>query len=117
MGTVRQYIFCCVVFLLILYPQGVKSVGNDWKYSEKSGNYKVWLGFSLLLYTTAAAFNREANLCAFMSLSAILTAENMPLIDWSSDWSNIFLLIQGDKMYLRIKSSSLISLRTNWGSI
>ena len=25
--------------------------------------------------------------CAFMSLSAILTAQNIPLIDWSKTWS------------------------------
>ena len=35
-----------------------------------------------------------------MSLSAILTAENMPLINWSKTTFNNVLL-QGDKMYLR----------------
>ena len=30
--------------------------------------------------------------CAFMSLSAILTAENMPLIDWSKTTFNNVLL-------------------------
>ena len=41
--------------------------------------------------------------CAFMSLSAILTAENMPLIDWSKTTFNNVLL-QGEKMYLRDRS-------------
>ncbi len=30
--------------------------------------------------------------CAFMSLSAILTAQNIPLIDWSKTTSNNVLL-------------------------
>ena len=49
--------------------------------------------------------------CAFMSLSAILTAENMPLalIDWSKTTFNNVLL-QGDKMYLRALNNGLIVL-------
>ena len=36
--------------------------------------------------------------CAFMSLSALLTAQNIPLIDWSKTTFSInVLLIQGDK--------------------
>ncbi len=37
--------------------------------------------------------------CAFMSLSAILTAQNIPLIDWSKTWSKTTfnnVLLQGD---------------------
>ena len=48
--------------------------------------------------------------CAFMSLSAILTAENMPLIDWSKTTFNNVLILQGDKMYLRALNSGLIVL-------
>ena len=47
--------------------------------------------------------------CAFMSLWAILTAENMPLIDWSKTTFNNVLL-QGDKMYLRALNNGLIVL-------
>jgi hypothetical protein len=47
--------------------------------------------------------------CAFMSLLAILTAENMPLIDWSKTTFNNVLL-QGDKMYLRALNNGLIVL-------
>jgi hypothetical protein len=48
--------------------------------------------------------------CAFMSLSAILTAENMPLIDWSKTTFNNVLILQGDKMYLRALNNGLIVL-------
>ena len=38
--------------------------------------------------------------CAFMSLSAILTAQNIPLIDWSkTTFKNV--LLQGDTMHLK----------------
>ena len=47
--------------------------------------------------------------CAFMSLSAILTAQNIPLIDWSTTTlSNV--LVQGDKMYLKSFSNGSIVL-------
>ena len=46
--------------------------------------------------------------CAFMSLSAILTAENMPLIDWSKTTFINNVLLQGDKMYLRALNNGLI---------
>ena len=38
--------------------------------------------------------------CAFMSLSAVLTTQNIPLIDWSKTTLNNVLL-QGDNMYLQ----------------
>ena len=47
--------------------------------------------------------------CAFMSLSAVLTAQNTPLIDWSTTTFNNVLL-QGDKMYLKALNSGLIVL-------
>ena len=47
--------------------------------------------------------------CAFMSLSAILTAQNIPLIDWSKTTFNNVLL-QGDTMHLRALDHGLIVL-------
>ena len=47
--------------------------------------------------------------CAFMSLSAILAAENNPLIKWSKSTLNNVLL-QGDKMYLKALDDGLINL-------
>lgn len=45
--------------------------------------------------------------CAFMSLSAILTAQNIPLIQWSKMTMNN-ILMQGDKMYLNALSSGFV---------
>ena len=47
--------------------------------------------------------------CAFMSLSAILTAQNIPLIDWSTTTFNN-VLSQGDKLYLKALNNDLIDL-------
>ena len=47
--------------------------------------------------------------CAFMSLSAVLTAQNISLIDWSTTTFNNVLL-QGDKMYLKALNNGLIDL-------
>ena len=47
--------------------------------------------------------------CAFMSLSAILAAENNPLINWSKSTLNNVLL-EGDKMYLKALDDGLINL-------
>ncbi len=47
--------------------------------------------------------------CAFMSLSAVLTAQHNPLIDWSTTTFNNVLL-QGDKMYLKALNSGLVVL-------
>ncbi len=47
--------------------------------------------------------------CAFMSLSAILTAQNIPLIDWSkTTFKNV--LLQGDTMHLKALDHGLIVL-------
>ena len=47
--------------------------------------------------------------CAFMSLSALLTARNIPLSAWSfTTFNNV--LIQGDKMYLRALNNGLLVL-------
>ena len=49
--------------------------------------------------------------CAFMSLSAILTAQNSSLVDWSESTLNNVLL-QGDKMYLNALNNGLSVLYT-----
>ena len=46
--------------------------------------------------------------CAFMSLSAVLTAQNISLIDWSTTFN--IVLLQGDKMYLKALNNGLIDL-------
>ena len=47
--------------------------------------------------------------CAFMSLSAVLTAQHNPLIDWlTTTFNNV--LLQGDKMYLKALNSGLVVL-------
>ena len=49
--------------------------------------------------------------CAFMSLSALLTAQNLPLIDWSkTTFINNVLLIQGNKMYLKALNDGFVVL-------
>ena len=45
--------------------------------------------------------------CAFMCLSAILTAQNRPLINWSKTTFNNVLVL-GDKIYLKTLNSGLI---------
>ena len=47
--------------------------------------------------------------CAFMSLSALLTARNVPFSAWSFATINN-VLIQGDKMYLRALNNGLLIL-------
>ena len=47
--------------------------------------------------------------CAFMSLSAVLTGHNIPVIDWSKTTLDNVLL-QGDKMYLKALNRGLIVL-------
>ena len=44
--------------------------------------------------------------CAFMCLSALLTAQNNPVVAWSKTTFNI--LLQGDSMYLEALKSGLI---------
>ena len=47
--------------------------------------------------------------CAFMSLAAIITAQNNPLIDWSTTmFDNV--LSQGAQMYLKALNKGLIVL-------
>ena len=47
--------------------------------------------------------------CAFMSIVAVVTAQNNPLIDWSTTmFDNV--LSQGDQMYLKALNKGLIVL-------
>ena len=45
--------------------------------------------------------------CAFMSLSALLTARNIPVSEWNSTTIDN-VLIQGDRMYLNALDNGLI---------
>ena len=47
--------------------------------------------------------------CAFMSLAAVITAQNNPLIDWSTTMLDN-VLSQGDQMYLKALNKGLIVL-------
>ena len=49
--------------------------------------------------------------CAFMSLVAVLTAQNIPLIDWSQETLDNVLL-QGDKMYLHALDNGFFVLES-----
>ena len=57
---------------------------------------------SLVLYS-------RGKQCAFVSLSAVLTAQNIPLIDWSTTTFNN-VLSEGGKMYLKALNNGLIDL-------
>ena len=60
------------------------------------------------IHQGAECYNTESRdkQCAFMSLSAILTAERIPLFEWSqSTISNI--LVQGDYMYVKALNNGL----------
>ncbi len=74
------------------------------------GKYGVF--FFHLIYIKAMnylVFNLGGKQCAFMSLSAILTAQNIPLIDWSKTTFNNVLL-QEDTMHLKALDHGLIVL-------
>ena len=49
--------------------------------------------------------------CAFMSLVAVLTAQNIPLIDWSQETLDNVLLL-GDKMYLHALDNGFFDLES-----
>ncbi len=50
---------------------------------------------------------RRGKQCAFMSLSALLTARNIPLNLWSRITFK-YALLQGDKMFLNALDSGLV---------
>ena len=53
--------------------------------------------------------NPRGKQCAFMSISALFTAQNKPLIDWSNTTLNNVVL-QGNKLYLKALNNGLIVL-------
>jgi hypothetical protein len=85
----------------------LKTNGKRWKTNQVG----MALFLSAYIHQGDDLFSAQSRgkQCAFMSLSAILTAENMPLIDWSKTTFNNVLL-QGDKMYLRALYNGLIVL-------
>jgi hypothetical protein len=48
-------------------------------------------------------------MCFYQLISALLTAQNIPLIDWSKTTLNNVLL-QGDKMYLQALDNGFVVL-------
>ena len=76
----------------------MQEIKNIRKHSGKYGSISFFL-----LHQGDDLFSVQSRgkQCAFMSLSALLTAQNIPLSDWSKTKFSInVLLIQGDKMYL-----------------
>ena len=62
-------------------------------------------------YQGVECFNTQSRgkQCAFMSLSAILTGERIPLFEWSqSTIDNI--LVQGDYMYVKALNNGLFGI-------
>ena len=56
---------------------------------------------------TFLVFNLEAN---NVSLSVLLTAQNIPLIDWSKTTFINNVILQGDKMYLQALNDGFVVL-------
>ena len=79
------------------------------------GRYKNQVNMALFLCATMHQGDERFNVqtrgkqCAFMSLAAVITAQNNPLIDWSTTmFDNV--LSQGDQMYLKALNKGLIVL-------
>jgi hypothetical protein len=51
-------------------------------------------------------------MCFYELISALLTAQNIPLIDWSKDSKTTFnnVLLQGVKMYLQVLNDGFVVL-------
>ena len=49
-------------------------------------------------------------MCFYQLISALLTAQNIPLIDWSKTTLNNVLLQVGDKMYLQALDNGFVVL-------
>ena len=66
------------------FKYGLCTDARDQKYSE-TFRYCVALFFSSYIHQGNDLFSVQSRgkQCAFMSLSALLTAQNIPLIDWS----------------------------------
>jgi hypothetical protein len=79
---------------------------------ENIGKNSVWLYFFLLIYIKAMfflVFNLEANNVLLSVNIGTLTAQNIPLIDWSKTTLNNVLL-PGDKMYLQALDNGFVVL-------
>ena len=80
-------------------------------FEESSSNDEGSVTLFANTYQGAECFNTESRgkQCAFMSLSAILTAERIPLFEWSqSTIDNI--LVQGDYMYVKALNNGLFGI-------
>ena len=82
--------------------------------SKIFGNIQVSMGlfFSSYVHQGNDLFSVQSRgkQCAFMSLSALLTAQNIPLIDWSKTTFINNVLLQRDKMYLQALNDGFIVL-------
>ena len=80
-----------------------------WRKVQVITRVSMTLFVSANTHQGAECFNTESRgkQCAFMSLSAILTAERIPLFEWSqSTIDNI--LVQGDFMYVKALNNCLL---------
>ena len=78
---------------------------------KKSGKYGFI--YSATIHQGDELFSVEQSRgrqCAFMSFSAVLTAQHNPLIDWSTTTFYNNVLLRGDKMYLKALNSGLVVL-------
>ena len=84
------------------------------KRSKIFGNIQVSMAlfFSSYIHQGNDLFSVQSRgkQCAFMSLSALLTAQNIPLIDWSKTTFINNVLLQGDKMYLQALNDDFVVL-------
>jgi hypothetical protein len=84
------------------------------KRSKIFGNIQVSMGLFSSSYIHQGndlfSVQSRGKQCAFMSLSALLTAQNIPLIDWSETTFINNVLLQGDKMYLQALNDGFVVL-------
>ena len=85
----------------------MQEIKNIRKHSGKCGS------IIFFLYTSGNdlfSVQSRGKQCAFMSLSALLTAQNIPLIDWSKTTFINNVSLQGDKMYLQALNDGFVVL-------
>jgi hypothetical protein len=84
------------------------------KRSKIFGNIQVSMALFLSSYIHQGddlfSVQSRGKQCAFMSLSALLTAQNIPLIDWSKTTFINNVILQGDKMYLQALNDDFVVL-------
>jgi hypothetical protein len=85
----------------------MQEIKNIRKHSGKYGSI-----FSSYIHQGNDLFSVQSRgkQCAFMSLSALSTAQNIPLIDWSKTTFINNILLQGDKMYLQALNDGFVVL-------